>query len=574
MQSSASLDVVIATGLLETRSDRRRDFKRENEVLQDLALRLAASDHRLLDRLVEAAVIVCDAGSAGLSLHAVDAGQPVLRWRAVAGEYSRYLGGTLPLFSPCGVCLERGRPELFDRPERAFPYFKDVRPEISEALVIPLRAGGRDLGTIWIASHGDGRQFTSADLSFMTTLANFTAAALTLIAQESSAREAARGERLERERAERANRLKDEFLSILSHELRTPLHAILSWAELLVEGLSPADALDAATTIHRNAQRQVKLVDDLLDASRHLAGGMQMDTGPLDMRELLAAVVDGLRPAFAAKRLMLRLEDSPGCTSIQGDGPRLQQAIANVVSNAVKFSVAAGTVAIALEPAANAVTIRVTDDGAGIAADFLPFVFERFRQGDSSTRRHDRGLGLGLAIARDIWDAHGGAIEASSAGPGRGATFVLTLPLASALASQVDAIAEEETPSLAKCRILVVDDEADARDALGMVLRNRDAVVQTAGSTAEALRRLASEPPDAVLTDIAMPGEDGYALLQRIRDHVDVRVRGVLVMAVTAYSSDRDRARMVAAGFDAHVAKPLPARDMVRSVAALLGRVR
>ena len=571
MQSSALVESIIATQFLAGRPDRRRDFKRENEFLQDFALRLADSDRKLLDRLVRAAIVICEAGSAGLSLHGTDAdGNAVLKWEAVAGQYAKYLGGTLPLFSPCGVCLERGRPELFDQPERVFTYLADVRPEIAEALVIPLQAAGRDFGTIWIASHGEGRQFTDADLSFMTTLANFTAAALTLMGRESSAWAAARDERLERERAERTNRLKDEFLSTISHELRTPLHAILSWSELLADGLPAHDAREAVDSIHRNAERQVRLVDDLLDSSRYLAGGLHVEVEHVELRNVVASVIDAVRPALAAKALMVRLLDAPGPTGILGDVTRLEQAIGNVVANAIKFSRPHGAVTVVMEPGPDVIMLRISDEGIGIAPDFLPLVFERFSQADSSSRRREGGLGLGLAIARDICNAHGGSIEAFSAGPDRGATFTFTLPLAVDPNCSSEITEVEPDPQLAHCTILVVDDEADSRDAFAMVLRHRGATVRTAGSFAESLTCLDREVPDLVLTDIAMPGRDGFCLLRGIRQHTNAQVRAIPVLAVTAHSSERDQARLRAAGFDGYVAKPLPARDLVQSVIRLL----
>ena len=577
MPAPVSVDDVIATGVLETRSERARDFRHENAILQELALGLADSDQAVLDRLVTAAVRICNAGSAGLSLHASsDAGEPVLKWEAVAGEYSKYLGGTLPLFSPCGVCLDRGRAELFARPERAFTYFSEVRPEIVEALVIPLRAEGRDLGTIWIASHVADEEFSAADLSIMTTLANFTAAALVLMARERSARAAAESERVERERAERANRVKDEFLSTISHELRTPLHAILSWSELLVEGLPAADAQDAAASIHRNATRQVHLVDDLLDSSRFLAGGLRMDLRPVDMRELVAAVIDGARPAIAEKDLSIRYDGGTGPARVTGEGPRLQQAIANVLSNAIKFSHPGSAIVIAIESGAGQLRLRISDTGVGMAPEFLPLLFERFMQADASTSRRQGGLGLGLAITRSIVAAHGGAIEGSSPGPGRGAAFTLTLPLAHGV--QDDALVAESppgvTPSVDGARILIVDDEPDARETLAKVLRNRRARVWTAGSVIEGLALLGRHQPDIVLTDIGLPHEDGFALLTRIQMHAEARVRAIPVIAVTAYSSPKDQQRVRRAGFHAHVTKPVPAGDLVRTVAHVLSGVR
>lgn len=575
MPAPVSVDDVITTGVLETRPERARDFRQENAILQELALGLADSNQAVLDRLVTAAVKICNAGSAGLSLHATsDAAEPLLKWEAVAGEYTKYLGGTLPLFSPCGVCLDRGRAELFARPERVFTYLSEVRPEIGEALVIPLRAEGTNLGTIWIASHGEAPGFSAADLSIMTTLANFTAAALVLRSRERSARAAAERERVERERAERANRVKDEFLSTISHELRTPLHAILSWSELLVEGLPAADAQDAAASIHRNATRQVHLVDDLLDSSRFLAGGLRMDLRPVDVRELVTAVIDGARPAIAAKNLEIRFENAAGAACVTGDGPRLQQAIANVVSNAIKFSDRGSTIGIEIESGAGQLVLRVSDTGVGMTPEFLPLLFERFTQADASTSRRQGGLGLGLAIARTIIAAHGGVIDGASLGPGRGATFTLTLPLAHAV--QDDVPLEEPSsaaPGVKGARILIVDDEPDARETLAKVLRNRGARVWTAGSVPEAMALLTRNQPDIVLTDIGMPQEDGFSLLKRIHQDADPRVRSIPAIAVTAYSSPQDQQRVRRAGFHAHVTKPVPSAVLVRTISQVLSGV-
>ena len=576
MPAPVSVDDVIATDALETRPERARDFRQENLILQELALGLADSGQAVLDRLVTAAVRICNAGSAGLSLHSSsDTAQPVLKWEAVAGEYSKYLGGTLPLFSPCGVCLDRGRAELFARPERVFAYLADVRPEIVEALVIPLRAEGRDLGTIWIASHVTGAEFSSSDLSIMTTLANFTAAALVLSSRERAARAAAEGERVERERAERANRVKDDFLSTISHELRTPLHAILSWSELLVEGLPAADAQDAAASIHRNATRQVHLVDDLLDSSRFLAGAWRLEVGPVDMRELVATAIDGARPGIAAKDLSIRFDGGIGPVRVTGDANRLQQAIANVLSNAIKFSDPGSTIAIAIDSGAGQLRLQISDTGVGMAPEFVPLLFERFSQADASTSRRQGGLGLGLAITRSIVAAHGGTIDGSSPGCGRGATFTLTLPLAHGVqddASVADSPAAD-APSVEGTRILIVDDEPDAREVLGKILKNRGARVWTAGSATEAMTLLAGNHPDIVLTDIGMAHEDGFSLLKRMQEHHDRRVRTVPAIAITAYSSPQDQQRLRRAGFQAHVTKPVPAADVVRTVARVLSGV-
>ena len=570
MPAETTVDAVISTELLNTRRERSRDFGRENAILQNLALGLADSDNTLLARLVDAAVSICDAGSAGLSLHgASESGEANLLWVAVGGAYAKYLGGTLPVFSPCGVCLDRGRAELFSRPERVFTYLSDVRPEIVEALVIPMSAGGCSLGTIWIASHAEGPGFTLGDLAIMTTLANFTAAALTLLGRERAAQERARRERQDREQAEDVNRRKDEFLSTISHELRTPLHAILSWSELLIDGLSPADAREAAVSIHRNAERQAHLVDDLLDSSRFVSGP-RLDLRPIDLAGLVVAVVDSARPAFVAKGLTVRVARPSGAITVLADAPRLHQALANIVGNAVKFTPAGGTVQVEVDSDRTKAVVRIADTGVGMSASFLPRAFTRFSQADSSSSRRQGGLGLGLPIAREIIDAHAGSIEAHSDAPGCGATFTVTLPVAPAPVAPAESVPAAKAASLAGLRVLVVDDEPDARDALATVLRHRQATVETAGSAAAALEILTNRPPDVLLTDIAMPGDDGYALLKWVRQHVDLRVRQVPAIALTAHSSEPDRDRIKRAGFDALVVKPVPARDLVEVIAGFL----
>lgn len=577
MPAPVSVDDVIATDVLGVRPERVRDLKQETAILQELALGLAGSDQAVLDRLVDAAVRICHAGSAGLSLHdSSDAPKPHLRWEAVAGEYSKYLGGTLPLFSPCGVCLERRRAELFERPERVFTYLSEIKPAIIEALVIPLRGEGRDLGTIWIASHHPGSEFSSADLSIMTTLANLTAAALILRSRADSAQAAADRERVERERAERANRVKDEFLSIISHELRTPLHAILSWSELLVEGLPAADARDAAASIHRNATRQVHLVDDLLDSSRFLAGGLRMDLQPVDVRELITAVLEGARPATLVKSLSIHVDDDGGAARVTGDGPRLQQAILNVVSNAIKFSEPGSTIALEIGSGAGQLRLRVSDTGVGISPEFVPLLFERFTQADASTSRRQGGLGLGLAITRSIIAAHGGAVDAASLGPGRGSTFTLTLPLAHGVQDAVPVAAPPAAPapSVSGARILIVDDEPDAREILARILRNRRASVWTAGSVTEALALLATTPVDIVLTDIGMPHEDGFSLLKRMQQHDDPKVRRIRAIGITAYSSPQHQKGMLRAGFHAQITKPVAVDTLVSEIAQVLSAAR
>ena len=286
-------------------------------------------------------------------------------------------------------------------------------------LIVPLNAASGVLGTIWIASHDAGAVFTSADLDVVTMLADFTAAALTLKAHARQAHEAAERERAERQRAEEAGRRKDEFLSVVSHELRTPLHAILSWSELLVEGLDADGRREAAAAIHRNARRQARMVDDLLDSARDLDGASGDHVAAVDLREIIDAVLDALAPEAQAKSLRVR-SVLPAGALVDADAGRLERAVTNVIGNAVKFTPANGAVDIELSIEAGRARLRVADSGIGIAPDFLPLVFDRFSQADASSRRRHGGLGLGLTLARTLARAHGGDIRAESGGVGHG----------------------------------------------------------------------------------------------------------------------------------------------------------
>jgi signal transduction histidine kinase/CheY-like chemotaxis protein len=396
-----------------------------------------------------------------------------------------------------------------------------------------------------------------------------------MLAREQAERERDRNAELLRE-AQELHRLRDEFLATVSHELRTPLQAILGWSRLLLESpLAAADVRRGLASIERNGRAQAQLVEQILDASKLVTGGMELRWQTVDLSAVARGVLDRLTGTADAKRVTLqgRLPDGPAFVS--GDPERLQQILWNLAGNALKFTPAGGRVTVALEPGEEVHVLRVRDTGQGIAPEFLPHVFSRFRQADSSTTRTHGGVGLGLAVSRHLVELHGGTVEVESAGPGQGATFTLRLPRAAATeAVPLPAVPRGAggPPRLDGLRVLVVDDEPDARDLLDTVLRRQGAAVVGAASAAEAFARLTAEPPDVLVSDIGMPGEDGFRLLARVR-RLDPEHGGrVPAVALTAYTQEEDRQRALAAGFDVHVPKPVDPVKLVSVVADVAGR--
>jgi signal transduction histidine kinase len=382
-------------------------------------------------------------------------------------------------------------------------------------------------------------------------------------------------ERRARKETEAASYLKDEFLMTVSHELRTPLTAIYGWARVLgTKALEPPQQARAIAAIERNAHAQTRLIDDLLDVSRAISGKLRLDARAISVADVLRAAVETVSPAMAAKRITFETDLDPDAPLILADPDRVQQIAWNLLSNAIKFTPEGGTVRLELTRSDTHVDIVVSDTGGGIAADFLPYVFERFRQGDAGSKRRFGGLGLGLAIVRHLVELHGGTVMAESPGEGRGAKFHVSLPVTPV---RVDEGAERApakgarpraaTDRLDGIRVLVVDDEVDARELFGSILDSAGAGVVTASSAAAALRILAEEPVDILISDIEMPGEDGYTLLAQA---TALRQGEPLVaIAVTAYARTADRRRALEAGFSWHLAKPIEPAELVSIVASL-----
>jgi len=373
--------------------------------------------------------------------------------------------------------------------------------------------------------------------------------------------------------AERALRSKDEFLSVVSHEMRTPLNAVLGWSRILLDRQDvDADLLARALqVIHRNASAQARMIDDLLDVARLASGKLRLEMQLVEPAAVTLAAVDVISPSAKAKEIEIRTHLEAGAPPILGDPHRLQQVVSNLLSNAVKFTEPGGLVEIRVSPVGTGTRIQVSDTGHGISPAFLPFVFDRFRQSDSSSARRHGGLGLGLALVRELVELHGGTVAVDSPGEERGSTFVVDLPAASRQSPGRPSVGGSDLPSLAGLRVLVVEDEADARELLSEVLSRCGAIVVAASSCEEALAAIHGSPPDrlpnVLVSDLGMPEEDGYHLirsLRRLRPEEGGRIPAV---AVTGYANSDDRQRALAAGYRSHVAKPVDPRALVSAVA-------
>jgi len=368
---------------------------------------------------------------------------------------------------------------------------------------------------------------------------------------------------------EAASRIKDQFLATLSHELRTPLNAILGWVQILRSGkMDAAGELRGLETIERSSRAQAQLIDDLLDVSRIISGKLRLELSTVDLPEIIDAALATVAPAAEAKGIQLDKVYTPLPVPVSGDPERLQQVVWNLLSNAVKFSQRGGRVEVRLQPGDDAhAEIRIADTGQGIDPEFLPFIFDLFRQADSSTTRRQGGLGLGLSIVRQMVEMHGGTVRVESAGAGQGSAFTVALPLVAGAVPRPSPPPELPAVSLHGLRLLVVDDDPDTRDLLCQILTGSGAEVATAASAAEALSALESAPPHLLVSDIGMPGRDGFELIRDVRSRwpsVDLPA-----IALTAFARADDRRRALDAGFQAHLTKPFDAADLAATVARL-----
>jgi PAS domain S-box-containing protein len=452
-----------------------------------------------------------------------------------------------------------------------------LRPQSS--LVVPMATMGRIVGTVEVQSY-ENHAYREEHVTAMKMAANLAAVAIEnmrLLQYESRARQA----------AEESNRLKDEFLATLSHELRTPLTAILGWSSMLRDArLDEKTRATALEIIDRNARTQQQIIDDILDVSRIITGQLRLEAEPTDLRAVVEAAVDTVRPAATAKSINLRAAFDPDAGPVMGDPRRLQQVVWNLLLNAVKFTPLGGEAVVRVEREGAHARVVVSDNGAGIAPDFLPYVFDRFRQGDQSTTRTHGGLGLGLAIVRHLVELHGGTVKAESDGAGRGSTFTVELPLLrnaergmrndeeAASAEDESATRNPQSAILSGLRVLVVDDEPDALDLIRVILERKGASVTAVGSADEAWGALEASRPDLLVCDIGMPVEDGYQLIRRLRARETSSGVTTPAIALTAYAGEADRAEALEAGFQLHVPKPIDPAALVSVIEELIEEVK
>ncbi|MEP0812864.1 PAS domain S-box protein [Trichocoleus sp. ST-U2] len=434
-------------------------------------------------------------------------------------------------------------------------------------MTVPLRTQARILGVISFIAAESERQYTPADLQLAEELARRASLAI-------DNAQLYRAAQRDRAKAETANRIKDEFLAVLSHELRSPLNPILGWTKLLRTGrLDATKTQQALETIERNAKLQAQLIEDLLDVSRILQGKMTLNVAPVNLAGTIEAALETVRLAAEAKHIQIQTIFNPVSGTVLGDTNRLQQVVWNLLSNAVKFTPSGGRIEVRLEQVGTYAQIQVKDTGKGISRDFLPYVFDYFRQEDGTTTRQFGGLGLGLAIVRHFTELHGGTVQADSLGQNLGATFTIRLPLNLVEPEpSSDRRHSESATDLAGVRVLVVDDDADMRELAAFTLTQSGAEVTTAASGVQALTHLNQSVPDLLLCDIGMPEMDGYALIRQIRKWSPQQGGTIPAIALTAYAGEINQQQALAAGFGMHISKPVEPEELVKAIARLLRR--
>ena len=543
---------------------------RRMEVLYRLADSVARA--KALSDVYEAAVdAIMGAGASRASVLAFDE-TGVMRfraWRNLSDRYRAAVDG----HSPWGRDTHVPRPILVDdvRVDTSLGALRDVVlvEGLGALAFIPLVHYGRLLGKFMIY-YDTAHAFTEPEIRLAENIAHHVAFGIARVEAETAVENLLAREQAARREADAANRGKDQFLAVLSHELRTPLNAILGWARMLRAGtLDARQTAHAIEVIERNADLQGQLIGDLIDISRIAAGKMDIEREPVDLILVAREVIEGLATDIAAKKLRLEVDLDERAGEVLGDDRRLQQVISNLLSNAVKFTPEGGRVQVRLMRYETSARLTVTDSGEGIEPAMLARIFDPFEQADSTTTRRHRGLGLGLAIVRQLVGLHGGTIRADSAGPGQGATFTMDLPvLPVRVARRAGRAGGHDIGQavLGGRRILLVDDQADARDLLAFVLSRAGAKTCVVASGAAALRALAEEGFDVLVSDLAMPDMDGYRLIEQVRRAVG---RSIQAVAVTAHMNPDVQARALAAGFDACVTKPLEADALIELLVGL-----
>ncbi|MEJ7592860.1 MAG: ATP-binding protein [Planctomycetaceae bacterium] len=540
------------------------DLRAESDAYLVLARQMASQPGDLLRALMQAAVRLCRAGTAGVSLlEATLDGEEHFRWVALAGVYEGHEGGTTPRdFSPCGACLDQNSPQLYSYPARRFTYFNEVAPPIVEALVIPFGVERPILGAIWIASHDESRKFDSEDLRVMKGLADFTAAALKL----SSGAET--NARLCRSLQE-ADRRKDVFLATLAHELRSPLAPVRNAVQVLRLKSPPVPELEwASGVIDRQVQQMTHLIDDLLDISRISLNKLVLHKERVFLETVVQGAVETSRPLIDQHDHELIVSLPPESIVLDADLGRLAQVFSNLLNNAAKYSERGGRIGLTVQREGSDAVVTVQDTGIGIAADVLPHIFEMYTQVEAQLERSEGGLGIGLALVKQLVTLHGGSIEGRSDGHDQGSEFIVRLPIDLTAQLRPDKGRDDfEKQSASGLRILVVDDNRDTANSLSMLLRLTGNEPQTAYDGAEALSVAGEFRPDVVLLDIGLPKLNGYEVARRIREQP--WGKRVILIALTGWGQEEDRQRSREAGFDDHMVKPVELSPLMNLLAEL-----
>ena len=538
--STATLAEVDIRSDLSTRAPRAPDSEALDRALAALAGEMTENPRRMLQSLVETARDLCRADTAGISLLEGD----VFRWESVAGVFASYRDSTMPrAASPCGVCIDENLTQLMHLPDRHFPALR-AEPRFVEALLIPFQVRGRPVGTVWIVSHTEGKKFDREDERVVRTLAQFAAAGWQLW----NALEA----------AQEASHRKDEFVAMVGHELRNPLAAICNAAHILQEADTAGHAT-AVQVVARQSHHLARVAHDLLELTRIGRGKVTLQTEPVELEAVVATAIEMAQPQIArlGQVLSVALPDQP--TWLTGDAVRLAQILSNLLDNATKYTPRGGQIWLSARAADGRVEVTVRDTGIGIPADKLSAVFDQFAQLDPSAG----GLGLGLALVRDLTERHGGSVEARSDGPGLGSQFTVRLPGRAAPDPIRPPVAPETRRVPNPRRLLIVEDHPDVAESLALILRRDAHEVRIAHDGPAALQALSQFKPDVVLLDVGLPGMDGYEVARRMRE--EALESKLTIIALSGYGQTEAHRQSMQAGCDAHLVKPVHP-DALRSM--------
>lgn len=560
IRDGVDLESVISTVELARRPWRAPDHEAENRALVALAQEIAGSPEDILQKLVEKALGLCRADSAGISIAEELDGKQIFRWRAIAGKYALHRWGTTPRdFSPCGTVLDRDALMMFSRPARHYAYLDEAQPPIVEALLVPFSVRAELVGTIWIMANDDIRKFDAEDARVLVSLAKFASAAY----QSSLAAEVIR----------ESDRRKDDFLAVLAHELRNPLAPMQNIVHYLRQrGLAQPDERKAIDVLGRQVQTMTRMIDDLLDISRISRDKLVLRRQRIELAAVIEHALETCRPLIEACGHELTVV-SPGETIwLDGDSTRLVQIVSNLLNNAAKYTNDGGRIVLTLDEKNGETSIRVRDNGLGIAAEMQERIFEPFSQVDHSLERSRGGLGIGLALVKRLVHMHGGTVEVHSPGLGQGSEFVVRIPSAAPTAPLREIRQAYRTGSAIAAsqnlRILIVDDNPDSANSLAMLLRLRGYETLTAYDGQSALQVVADTHPHVVLQDLGMPGMSGYEVARRLGE--EPSTRATVLFAVSGYGTAEDKQRSRGAGFRDHLVKPVDL-DLLQG---LLGTVR